>query len=262
MENPNTSNTRKPVEKKHVLWLAMLVLAVSLACFFLGLMVGEQGNLPESPAVVSPPDKVVERIPARPEEKEPQDGKSVAEAKPAGAAEESAKKAGESDLTFYDILPSNTQAHPIGTGINVPQEQKPKEKPVAASTPAPAKPAAATKPVAVAPAPAKPATPAKPAPPAVKKTAEPAATSAKPVATAPTASKKPIVQVASFKDKTSAERLAQRLQSKGMAAKLQEANIPQKGVWYRIIINAADRNAAEQIVQRLKKEENLSGQIR
>ena len=258
MENQNSSNTRKPVEKKHVLWLAMLVLAVALACFFLGLMVGEQGTPPESPAVVSPPDKVVERIPARPEEKDSQDGKSVAEAKPEGTAAESPK----SDLTFYDILPSNTQAHPIGTGINVPQEQKPKEKPVAASTPAPAKPAAATKPVAVAPAPAKPATPAKPAPPAVKKPAEPAATPAKPDATAPTASKKPIVQVASFKDKTSAERLAQRLQSKGMAAKLQEANIPQKGVWYRIIINAADRNAAEQIVQRLKKEENLSGQIR
>ncbi|MBR5347064.1 MAG: SPOR domain-containing protein [Deltaproteobacteria bacterium] len=256
MENPNTSNTRKPVEKKHVLWLAMLVLAVSLACFFLGLMVGEQGNLPESPAVVSPPDKVVERIPARPEEKEPQDGKSVAEAKPAGAAEESAKKAGESDLTFYDILPSNTQAHPIGTGINVPQEKTPKEKTVAASTPAPSKPAAPVKPAAVTPAPSKPVAPVKPA--AVTPAPPKPATPAKPDTTV---SKRAIVQVASFKDKTGAERLAQRLQGKGLAATIQEANIPQKGVWYRVIIGAADRGAAEQIVQRLKKE-NLNGQIR
>ena len=254
MENPNSSNVRKPVEKKHVLWLAMLVLAVSLACFFLGLMVGEQGSLPESPAVVSPPDKVVERIPARPEEKESQDGKSVAEAKPEASTAESPK----SDLTFYDILPSNTQAHPIGTGINVPQEQKPKEKPVAASTPAPVKPVAATKPVAVASAPAKPATPAKQAPPAVKKPAEPSA----PAKADSAVSKRAVVQVASFKDKATAERLAQRLQGKGLAATIQEANIPQKGVWYRIIIGAADRNAAEQIVQRLKKEENLNGQIR
>ncbi len=257
MENPNSSNTRKPVEKKHVLWLAMLVLAVSLACFFLGLMVGEQGTLPESPAVVSPPDKVVERIPARPEETEPQDGKSVAEAKPAGAVGESAKKAGESDLTFYDILPSNTQAHPIGTGINVPQEKNPKEKPVAASTPAPSKPAMTAKPAAVTPAAAKPATPAKPASPVAKKPAEPAA----PAKPETTASKRAIVQVASFKDKAGAERLAQRLQGKGLAATIQEANIPQKGVWYRVIIGAADRGAAEQIVQRLKKE-NLNGQIR
>ena len=256
MENPNTSNTRKPVEKKHVLWLAMLVLAVSLACFFLGLMVGEQGNLPESPAVVSPPDKVVERIPARPEEKEPQDGKSVAEAKPAGAAEESAKKAGESDLTFYDILPSNTQAHPIGTGINVPQEKTPKEKTVAASTPAPSKPATPAKPVAVTPAPSKPVAPVKPA--AVTPAPPKPATPAKPDTTV---SKRAIVQVASFKDKAGAERLAQRLQGKGLAATIQEANIPQKGVWYRVIIGAADRGAAEQIVQRLKKE-NLNGQIR
>ncbi len=256
MENPNSSNTRKPVEKKHVLWLAMLVLAVSLACFFLGLMVGEQGNLPESPAVVSPPDKVVERIPARPEEKEPQDGKSVAEAKPAGTAEESAKKAGESDLTFYDILPSNAQAHPIGTGINVPQEKNPKEKPVAASTQAPSKSAAPAKQAAVTQAPAKP-TPAKPVSPSVKKPAEPAA----PAKPDTTVSKRAIVQVASFKDKTSAEKLAQRLQGKGLAATIQEANIPQKGVWYRVIIGAADRGAAEQIVQRLKKE-NLNGQIR
>ncbi|MBQ4492524.1 MAG: SPOR domain-containing protein, partial [Deltaproteobacteria bacterium] len=187
----------------------------------------------------------------------PQDGKSVAEAKPAGAAEESAKKAGESDLTFYDILPSNTQAHPIGTGINVPQEKKSKEKTVAASTPAPSKPATPAKPAVVTPAPSKPVTPSKPVSPSVKKTAEPAA----PAKPETTASKRAIVQVASFKDKAGAERLAQRLQGKGLAATIQEANIPQKGVWYRVIIGAADRGAAEQIVQRLKKE-NLNGQIR
>ena len=252
MENQNSSNTRKPVEKKHVLWLAMLVLAVALACFFLGLMVGEQGTPPESPAVVSPPDKVVERIPARPEEKDSQDGKSVAEAKPEGATAESPK----SDLTFYDILPSNTQAHPIGTGINVPQEKTPKEKTVAASTPAPSKPAAPVKPAAVTPAPSKPVAPVKPA--AVTPAPPKPATPAKPDTTV---SKRAIVQVASFKDKTGAERLAQRLQGKGLAATIQEANIPQKGVWYRVIIGAADRGAAEQIVQRLKKE-NLNGQIR
>ena len=252
MENQNSSNTRKPVEKKHVLWLAMLVLAVALACFFLGLMVGEQGTPPESPAVVSPPDKVVERIPARPEEKDSQDGKSVAEAKPEGATAESPK----SDLTFYDILPSNTQAHPIGTGINVPQEKTPKEKTVAASTPAPSKPAAPVKPAAVTPAPSKPVAPVKPA--AVTPAPPKPATPAKPDTTV---SKRAIVQVASFKDKAGAERLAQRLQGKGLAATIQEANIPQKGVWYRVIIGAADRGAAEQIVQRLKKE-NLNGQIR
>ncbi len=135
MAQPVVSRTQRRIERKQIVLIIILILAVAGVSFSLGVMFGQQnrvGNdlvadtgkpkLPEVTQVVPPPP--------------PQ----VAE----GAVEKQDK------LTFYDNLPKGNQA-PLGSGINLPPEEQksapeaaPKElaKPVAAPVAPPAKSAA------------------------------------------------------------------------------------------------------------------------
>ena len=69
------------------------------------------------------------------------------------------------------------------------------------------------------------------------------------------------IQVASIKDEASADRLVVKLRMKGYPAYQIRAEIPDKGIWYRVRVGPyAKREAAEPVLGRLKNEK-LSGFI-
>jgi len=106
------SRSQRRMEKKQALVLLVLVLAVSLVSFTLGVMVGRGASGSEvaaAPASSSPRIPVAGTV----SEKQP----------PASGSEKSAEK-----LTFYDSLPKG-EPSPLGSGINLdPEEKKPAER--------------------------------------------------------------------------------------------------------------------------------------
>jgi DedD protein len=231
------------MEKKQVLFLLFLVLAVSLLSFTLGVMVGRRG----APAPLAQPAvETPARIPVAKGGAEP--GPAASAVQPEAAMQ---PRPGE-NLSFYDALPKGDQA-PLGSGINLPPAEK---------QPAPAAAVAPTAPAATATAPTAPAKPA------------PAASVAKPVATTPDSAPAPpaakaavsgayIVQVASFPQSADALALKERLAKKGYSAYTQEADLGAKGVWHRVYIGPFDDSAtAGKTVERLVAEERLSGLVR
>jgi cell division septation protein DedD len=242
------------MEKKQVLFLLVLVLAVSLLSFTLGVMVGRRGAPPQ---VVQPAVEAPARIPVAKEEIAAAPAAQPAPGDPAMQA-----RPGE-NLTFYDALPKGDQA-PLGSGINLPPEEK---KPAPAAAPA----AATAAPTQAKPAPA-PAVTAKPAP-AAALTAAPttatAPTAAPTAAASPVAAVKPaasgayVVQVASFPQQGDAQALKDRLAKKGYAVYTQDADLGAKGIWYRVYIGPFDDSAtAGKTVERLVAEERLSALVR
>ena len=107
MAQPVVSRTQRRIERKQLVLVVVLILAVAGVSFSLGVMFGKQsGVAPEEhggtagsgmPAVtqIEPPPKPAE---------------TVAVEKP-------------EQLTFYDNLPKGKQA-PLGSGINLPPERK------------------------------------------------------------------------------------------------------------------------------------------
>lgn len=229
------------MEKKQVLFLLVLVLAVSLLSFTLGVMVGRRGAPPQ---VVLPPVETPARIPVAKDGAAPADSQSA----PGEAAMQA--RPGE-NLTFYEALPKGDQA-PLGSGINHPPEEK---KPASVATEAAPAPAPTPAPAA-APAPAKPA----PAPTVAPKPAP----AAEPAAVAKTAATGAyVVQVASFPQLTDAQALKERLAKKGYSAYTQEADLGAKGVWHRVYVGPFDDSAtAGKTVERLVAEERLSALVR
>lgn len=233
------------MEKKQVLFLLVLVLAVSLLSFTLGVMVGRRGAPPQ---VVQPAVEVPARIPVAKE-----GGALAPAAQPAPGDPAMQARPGE-NLTFYDALPKGDQA-PLGSGINHPPEEK-KPAPAAASA------AAIVESTQAKPAPAPAVTP-KPAV-AAPTAASTAAAVALPVAAAkPAASGAYVVQVASFPKLSDAQGLKDRLAKKGYNVYTQDADLGAKGVWYRVYIGPFDDSAtAGKTVERLVAEERLSALVR
>lgn len=140
MAQPVVTRSQRRIERKQVVLIVFLVLAVAGASFFVGVLFGQRGGslpgftpdiekpkLPVMATVVPPPQPppmpvVTEDIPEK--------------------------------LTFYDTLPKGSQA-PLGSGINMPPVQKkpaiePKQEEVIkpASMPSEPKPKTAVAPVA------------------------------------------------------------------------------------------------------------------
>lgn len=232
------------MEKKQVLFLLVLVLAVSLLSFTLGVMVGRRGAPPQ---IVQPAVEAPARIPVAKEEVA-----SAPAAQPAPGDPAMQARPGE-NLTFYDALPKGDQA-PLGSGINLPPEEK---KPAPAAAPA----AATEAPTQAKPAPA-PAVAPKPAP-AAAPTAAPTTAAAPVAAVKPAASGAYVVQVASFPQQGDAQALKDRLAKKGYAVYTQDADLGAKGIWYRVYIGPFDDSAtAGKTVERLVAEERLSALVR
>ncbi|WP_305041566.1 SPOR domain-containing protein [Geoalkalibacter sp.] len=238
------SRSQRRLEKKQALVLLVLMLAVSLVSFSLGVMVGKSGSPPAVPPVAKSEPA---RIQVTKEEPSPPAAPPAAptqEPVVAAPAPEGAPDAEKPPLTFFDTLPKG-QETPLGSGIN---------RAPAASGPQTATSAGASE--------AEPATTAVLRPSGSLPAASPAARASAPVAplkVAPTAADgRYVVQVGSFRSAEDARNLSDRLKGKNFPAFVQQADLGAKGIWYRVRIGPYAESAdAQSVVARLKSEERI-----
>ncbi|HKK00661.1 MAG TPA: SPOR domain-containing protein [Desulfuromonadales bacterium] len=254
------SRTQRRMEKKQALVLLVLIVAVALASFALGVMVG-RGSRSAPEQVAAAPTHLPIKAPGVTSSEAPaaaagQPVEKPAQATPSEPATPSAaappKKAASASagnhLTFYDTLPKGQQP-PLGSGINLP--------PGSAEKPAPAPAVKAEAPTS--PPPAKTVKQAE-----TPRTAAKASSSSKPVA-APRAVAHGayVVQVASFKNSADAEVLRKRLDGRHYPAFAQAADLGAKGVWHRVLVGPfATVSDARQVAGRLRTEEHLSALVK
>ena len=243
MNATGKTRTQRRMEKRQAIILLVLVLFVALASFTLGVIVGRRGAQRDLAQQQCQVEKVlVTQLPA-----------PLVLPSPQNESEEVASDPNTEDLTkdaklsFYDDLSKETT--PIGSGINLP--------------PAPAveTPAAVVPPIDL------------PEQPIVK--------TAPPVEVAPKAEVVPVnevakdadgglpqvvtggshaVQIGSFGSATDAMALKKRLLKKDYPAFVVEADLGEKGLWYRVRVGPyADSAAAKRAQQFLAKKENING---
>ena len=228
-EIPVTSRTQRRFERRQRLVMLILVAAVTVASFFLGVMVGERGRAPGSggpadaayqPAVQVAPPPLPSSLYTAPQK-----------------------------LTFYDDLPKGNAA-PLGSGINLPKTSYVSQPPPAPLPPPTAAPTTAAAPPVQEPVQAQAqASAAKPPAPAAKPPVQ--AIAAPKVA--PTGSF--VIQVASTKDQAEAKRLVASLKAKGFTVATERADLGAKGIWYRVVAGPyGDQVAAEKAAAQLKKQ--------
>lgn len=228
-EIPVSGRTQRRLERRQMVTMVVLVLAVTVASFFLGVMVGERGSF--SGSKVEPPRLPMAQVPPPP--------------LPSGVS------AAPQKLTFYDDLPKGNSA-PLGSGINLPKGGYLPPPAVASPAPAPAAPAPVAAPAAPAPAPAVAKTPPAPAPATAKAPAPAPVAAAAPKASAGGAF---VVQVAATKDQAEARRMIDKLKAKGFSATMEKADLGAKGVWYRVTAGSyGDQAAADKAAGQLKKQ--------
>lgn len=248
MKAATKTRTQRRMEKKQALILLVLVLAVSLASFTLGVVVGRQGAERDLAQKQQAAEKIlVTQAPAQ----------SVAEVAPQPAAKtvaESSAGASETDqeetkLTFYDNL-TKEETVPLGSGINLPPKSEVVEKPVLPPIALP------DSPIVKKQAPVVTVVKAEPVPPTTK-SAE--ATVVMPLRD-PNGSY--AVQVGSFAAAGDAGAFKKRLLDKGFSAFVVEADLGKKGLWYRVRLGPyADATAAKTIQQLVEKKEQIKGFI-
>lgn len=206
------TRSQRRVERKQVVLIVVLILAVAGVSFFLGVLFGQNGgSLPGLSADVEKPKlPMVARIVPPPP--------PVPEAAP-------------EKLTFYDNLPKGNQA-PLGSGINLPQEQKPttevKKKVVAKPAQLPSRPLPKPSTAAVA-----------------------------------VTNGGFVVQVASFRTSEDAGRLASRLKDYKLSTFVESVDLGEKGVWHRVLAGPyVNREDADLAAGLLREKERLSALVR
>ena len=106
MVQPVVSRTQRRIERKQLMLIVVLIIAVAAVSFSLGVMFGQR-NVSSQELVAkadsSTPAKVTQIVPPPPPQEETEPEKPER-------------------LTFYDNLPKGNQA-PLGSGINLPPEQ-------------------------------------------------------------------------------------------------------------------------------------------
>ncbi len=204
---------------------AILLVVLLLGISLVSFFLGIMiGRNGPTPAVVSK-ETVTKPLPVAPNPPVPAKAEMPAVPEPAPKKEA---------LTFYDALPKGEQP-PLGSGINLPSEAKTSPK-------SEAQPGEAAPMVAAPPAPVKAAAP--PLPKTVSQGAY-------------------VVQVASFKQLPDAISLRDRLVKKGYAVFTQEADLGDKGVWYRVMVGPyAGSAAAGQAAEHLEIKEKLAGIVK
>ncbi len=71
------------------------------------------------------------------------------------------------------------------------------------------------------------------------------------------------VNVGSFRDKRNTDRLMRELEEKGYEVFIEKANIPQKGVWYRVAVGRfPSRRQAQAFARRLKERDGINSFVR
>ncbi len=218
MVQPVVTRSQRRIERKQVVLVAVLILAVAGASFFLGVLFGQRGG--SAPGFAVDIEKT----------KQPVLTKVVPLPPPPPLLEAVTEKTEK--LTFYDNLPKGSQA-PLGSGINLPPEQK--------------KPVAEVQQNDVVKAAALPAEPTpKPAPEQVASTDNAF-----------------VVQVASFRTREDAGKLADHLKVYQLKTFVESADLGAKGVWYRVLTGPyASRESADQTAKLLQEKERLSALVR
>jgi cell division septation protein DedD len=218
MAQPMVTRSQRRIERKQVVLIVILILAVAGVSFFVGVLFGQRGgSLPGFASGIETPKLPVMAIVVPPPLPPPV---------PA-VTEDIPEK-----LTFYDTLPKGSQA-PLGSGINLPPVQKkptiePQQKEV-------------VKPASL---------PSKPKP----KTAD------APVASTDGAF---VVQIASFRAREDAGKMANHLESHKLSTFVEPADLGEKGVWYRVLAGPyASRESADQAAGLLQEKERLSVLVR
>lgn len=237
------TRTQRRMEKRQAVILLVLVLAVSLASFALGVIVGRRGAERDLAQKATQIEKVlVTQAPVA----APSVVNTAAEKTPMTPPAEEKKE--EQKLSFYDDL--NKETVPLGSGINLP----PDEKKAAESTQPPID---------------------LPDQPIVKKTVakleKPAEQKeASVVETKSTSTEMPkvvangshAVQIGSFGSAGDALSLKKKMLAKGYPAFVVEADLGKKGLWYRVRIGPyRDGAVAKQAQKVLEEKEQIKGFI-
>ncbi len=226
------TRTQRRIEKKQALFMLLLMLAVSLVSFSLGVMVGKSGA-PEQPltASVEPTpeptrmpvsEKTARKAPREPAPETPSANRMEKEQPPLVQRE---------PLTFFDTLPKGGD-QPLGSGINRPPRDEARLAP-----------------------------PAAPPSPTTSETAPETRAETPPERPMPSSAGEGrfVVQVASFRAEDDARKLSERLAKKDYSAFVQSADLGEKGTWYRVRIGPfANSGQARQVVDKIGREENLS----
>jgi len=249
MSGANKTRTQRRMEKRQAIILLVLVLAVSLVSFTLGVMIGRRGAERELAYQQSQAEKVlVAESSATTQPAGTERGPTVDVSSPTVAGQPVTEAQGDDPkLSFYDDLAKENV--PLGSGINVAPS---KEKNAVEPPPIPL-----------------------PEQPIVKKTPEKetvvAAVTPPPVAKpAPTASAQGMpaavsggshaVQVGSFSAEKDATALKQKLVKFNYPAFVVEADLGAKGRWYRVRVGPysdAEQAKAAQIF--LEEHEKIKG---
>ncbi len=251
MSGGTKTRTQRRMEKRQAIILLVLVLAVSLVSFTLGVMIGRRGAERELASQQSQVERVL-----------------VAEAPDASAVPDSAADAvdvrepevagvpvpeevqEDPKLTFYEDI--NKPAAPLGSGINVAPpvpQQEVKQPPISL----PEQPIVAKferSQAAVVKAPSEPVAPVPDVKPKAAGRDLPVAVSGGSHA----------VQVGSFNAEKDARALQQKLMKKNYPAFVADADLGAKGRWFRVRVGPyADSDAANQVQKVLAEKENVKG---
>ncbi len=245
------SRSERRMERKQVVILLVMVLAVALVSFALGVMTGRSGSgrlMAREESIPIPPRIPIGKVPS-PASAAP-DVRALTPAAPAAAGP------GVNNLTFYDNLPRGEQP-PLGSGINLPPRENAPLDPSASVMP----PAIPAVPAATDTLPAAPAAAVAPsAAPALKVATK---TAAKPSAAASVKSESFQVQVASFPRADEAGVLQERLTKKGYEVYVQQVDLGKKGLWYRVNVGPLpSADSAQKTADRLKAEGKFSPIVR
>ena len=243
MKSATKTRTQRRMEKKQTLLLLMLVLAVSLASFTLGVIVGRRGVERDLAQKQQAAEKIlVAQVPPAAVSPVADNAKDVAKNPVAGQA--SGEQQEEIKLTFYDQL-AKEESVPLGSGINLPPKPPQSEKEAVPPISLPDQPIV------------KIATPA-----TVSTIEEPVSPVKESLTVLPKVDPKGsyAVQVGSFTSVADAGVFKQRLLDKGFPAFVMEADLGQKGLWYRVRLGPyADADTAKSVQQLAEKMEQIKG---
>jgi len=218
MAQPVVTRSQRRIERKQVVLIGVLILAVAGVSFALGVMFGRSGGVLPGVTVDDEKPKLPITVQVAPP--------------PAPAATVESAPEQQDKLTFYENLPKGNQA-PLGSGINLPPNDK---QAATARTQKDVDKPTASRPVK-----------------------EPTTV----VAPAVSADGAFVVQIASFRTKEDANRLAKRLENYKMTVFVEAANLGDKGVWHRVLAGPyASRAGADQVAGLLREKERLSALVR
>lgn len=251
MTGSTKTRTQRRMEKRQAIILLVLVLAVALASFTLGVIVGDRGAEREFAQKMSQAEKVlVAQVPA-------ETTVPIVDVNKKDVAEETVTEqvAEDTKLTFYDNVAKDTA--PLGSGINLaPVEEVPgKEILVQPPIDLPEQPIVVQKKE-----PVKSAVVSQQAANVVEETK--VETPAKSVTVLPNVvpNGSHAVQIGSFNSAGDAIALKQKMLKKDYPAFVIEADLGKKGLWYRVRIGPyADTARAKQAQAVLEQKEKIKG---